>query len=129
MLENIKSHYINKLFFSHIDEKKKLEMVKYNKSLQNKLEIKMINYKLFSKKYIRYEIDGKVREYNYDDKLFYEGEYLNGKRNGKGKEYYYGSLIYEGRYLNGKRNGKGKEYCDIDGKLKFAGEYLDDKRK
>ena len=44
--------------------------------------------------------------------MIFEGEYLNGKRNGKGKEYdYYGNLIFEGEYLNGKRwNGKGKEY-------------------
>ena len=37
--------------------------------------------------------------------------YLNGERNGKGKEYFYnGELIFEGEYLNGRRNGKGKEY-------------------
>ena len=57
-------------------------------------------------------------------KLMFEGEYLNGEINGKGKEYDdYGHLIYEGEYLNGKRNGKGKEY-DKNGKLKFEGEYL-----
>jgi len=44
-----------------------------------------------------------------------EGEYLNGKRNGRGKEYYEdGRLMFEGEYLNGIRNGKGKEY-DYDG--------------
>ena len=32
-------------------------------------------------------------------------------------------LISEGEYLNGKRNGKGKEYYD-NGDLKFEGEYL-----
>jgi len=39
----------------------------------------------------------------------FEGEYLNGKRNGKGKEYYYNrNIIFEVEYLNGKRwNGKG----------------------
>ena len=42
----------------------------------------------------------------------FEGEYLNSKRNGNGKEYdYKGNLIFEGEYLNGKRyNGKGKKY-------------------
>ena len=35
-------------------------------------------------------------------KLYFEGEYLNGTRNGKGKEYdYNGKLIFEGEYLNG----------------------------
>ena len=34
----------------------------------------------------------------------FEGEYINGKKNGKGKEYYYGSeLMFEGEYLNRKR--------------------------
>ena len=34
--------------------------------------------------------DGKgyIKEYNYDDVLLFEGEYLYGKRNGKGKEYF-----------------------------------------
>ena len=41
--------------------------------------------------------------------LIYKGEYLNGKRNGKGKEYFRRYLIFDGEYLNGKRNGKGKE--------------------
>ena len=41
----------------------------------------------------------------------FEGEYLNGEKNGKEKEYYLNNkLQYEGEYLNGKRNGKGKEY-------------------
>ena len=41
--------------------------------------------------------------------MSYEGEYSNGERNGKGKEYNeYGELIFEGEYLNGKKwNGKG----------------------
>ena len=44
------------------------------------------------------------REYDgFDDKLLYEGEYLHGERNGKGKEYYGGRLEFEGEYLNGKR--------------------------
>ena len=33
---------------------------------------------------------------------------LNGKITGKGKEYYdNGKISFEGEYLNGKRNGKG----------------------
>ena len=62
----------------------------------------------------------------YDDyKLVFEGEYLNGKRNGKGTEFgYYGKLEFEGEYKEGKRNGKGKEYDPFNGKLIFEGEYL-----
>ena len=42
------------------------------------------------------------------DKLIFEGEYLNGERNGKGKEYhsYNGNLLFEGEYINGFRNDK-----------------------
>ena len=87
MLENIKSRYIVQFIFSRIFENKKLVLVKYNKNLQNKLDIKLINYKLWSGKYIIYETKGKVKEYDPDDILIFEGEYLNGKRHGKGKEY------------------------------------------
>ena len=77
-------------------------------------------------------MDGKGKEYNYyNGELMFEGEYLNGKRNGKGKEYYdYGKLIFEGEYLNGERwNGKGKVYVDYNGELEFEGKYLNGKRK
>ena len=58
---------------------------------------------------ITYEIingNGKVKEYWNNGKLLFEGEYLNGKRNGKGKEYNDGKLVFEGEYLNGKRKRK-----------------------
>ena len=51
----------------------------------------------------------------------FEGEYKNGKRNGKGKEYIKNKLIFEGEYLNGKKNGNGKEYNE-EGKIIFEGE-------
>ena len=55
--------------------------------------------------------------------MIFEGEYKNGKRNGKGKEYSTdGDLIFEGEYKNGKRNGKGKELC-FNKYKEFEGEY------
>ena len=71
--------------------------------------------------------NGKVIEFNYYGKLVYEGEFLNGKRHGKGKEYddYNGNLLFEGEYSNGKRwNGKGKEFDRFNVYLIFEGEYL-----
>ncbi len=53
-----------------------------------------------------------MKEYNEYGKLEFEGEYLNEKRNGKGKEYVEGKLKFEGEYLNGFRINKGKEYYD-----------------
>ena len=128
MLENIKSSFFIKIIFSFLDEKTKLKLVKYNKSLQNNININLINYKILSGRYIIYEENGNIKEYSsYDDVLEFEGEYLNGERNGKGKEYYKGNLIFEGEYLNGKRNGKGKEY-NKEGNLIFDGEYLNGKK-
>ena len=115
MLNNIKSNFIMKKIFIHLYDRKQLELIKYNKILQNKINISLYNYKIFSGRYIEYEKDGKGKEYDYRGILLFEGEYLNGERNGKGKEYVnllYGPvLLFEGEYLNGKRwNGKGKEY-------------------
>ena len=63
-------------------------------------------------------------KFHYDGHLLYQ--YNNVK--GYGKEYYlFGDLLYEGEYLNGLKNGKGKEYY-LHGKIKFEGEYLNDKK-
>ncbi len=53
---------------------------------------------------------GNGKEYDADGMLIYDGEYLDGKRNGKGKEYHNHRLIYEGEFFDGKRRGKGKKY-------------------
>ena len=78
MLENIKSSYFIKIIFLYVDEKRKLELVKCNKSLQKTLDISIINYKYFTGIYIIYESNRIRREYyGYNDKLIFEGEYLN----------------------------------------------------
>ena len=78
----------------------------------------------FEGEYLNGERNGKGKEFYESGDLLFEGEYLNGKKNGKGKEYYgMNELKYDGEYLNGEKNGKGKEYS-IDGKLKFEGIYL-----
>ena len=103
----------------------KLDIDKINKNKDGKLEI----YKIINGK-------GKIKIYDeYDeDRLIFEGEYLNGEINGKGKEYFHygyydrddGRMIYydkiiifEGEYLNGNPwNGKGydkdnNKVCEI----------------
>jgi len=129
MLENIKSSYILQMIFLNIKEEKKLEIIKYNKYLQNKINVDIFNYKIFSGKYIVYETKEKGKIYDpYYGHLLFEGELLKGKRNGKGKEYYDdGGLKFEGEYIKGKRNGKGIEY-NKEGDLIFEGEYLNGKR-
>ena len=84
----------------------------------------------FEGNHLNGERNGKGKEYNDNGKLKFLGEYLKGERNGKGIEYYgNGKLKFEGEYLNGKKwNGKIKEYYE-NGELKFEGEYLNGKRK
>ena len=90
--------------------KKKFKLIKYNKIIKNKLNISLINFKDLSGKYIIFDTNKKRKEYlihNYS--LIFEGEYINGKRNGKGKEYRInGELEFEGEYLNGKKMEKEK---------------------
>ena len=113
MLKKINAIYFIRIIFMHFKEGRKLKIIKYTKSLQNTLNIKLINYKYFSKKYIIYEENGKGKEYDgHYDTLIFEGEYLNGERNGKGKEYYGdGKLKFEGEYLYGQEwEGKGYNF-------------------
>ena len=138
----IKSLDMLKEIFKFLPEKRKLNIINYNYHLQEKLNIKIEDYKRVSGIYIEGERNGKGKEYliSNNTKIF-EGEYLNRKKwNRKGKEYYLnGILKFEGEYLNGKKwngkgynnegmtdfeikegNGKGKEYLSND-KLDFEG--------
>ena len=128
-LADIKSSYIIKGIFLFLNVKQRLNLIIYNKKLQNIFGVDSITYKRISTKYIIGEKNGKGKEYSSDkDKLIFEGEYLNGKRNGKGKEYNEnGRKKFRGEYIKGERNGKGKEY-NKNGNLVFKGEYLNGKR-
>ena len=97
-------------------KKKKLITIRYNKNLQNELDLRHAIYKYFSEKYFIFEKNGKGKEYDYEGGLIFEGEYLNGERFGRGKEYYNNNIIFEG----GKGNRKGKKYNN-EGKLIFDG--------
>ena len=131
MLTNVKSSYFSKILFSFLIDRKRLKIAKYNKKLQNTIEINLVNYICFSGRYIIYEEKNRGKEYDSEnDSLIFEGEFLNGERNGKGKEYffYYNEKIkFEGEFLNGEKNGKGKEYYK-NGNLKFEGEFLKGKK-
>ena len=151
MLENNKNFYFIKLLFSILDDGRKLRLIRYNKNLQRKIDINLIDYKRYSGKYIIYETNKKGKEYDSylykNDVLIYEGEYLNVKRNGKGKEYYdKNKLKFEGEYLYGKKwkgigyekskiflyelkNGQGfvQEFNEYNS-IKFEGEYSNGER-
>ena len=85
------------LLFSFIDEGQKLKLIKYNKNFQKTLDKSIINYKLFQGKYIIYNQNKKVKEcLGFNNQIAFYGEYLNGKRNGRGKEYIEDYLAFEG---------------------------------
>ena len=89
--------------------------------------------------------NGKGKEYDENGILKFEGEYLNGLKNGKGKVFYVEGefhilnkdikndiyldkkIIFECEYLNGLRNGIGK-YYNKNGMLLFEIKFLNDKK-
>ena len=147
MLKKIISTYFKNIIFSFINEETKLKLIKYNKNLQNYMNIDLNNYILFSKRYLLYRTKTEGKEYDWKGRLIFEGEYLNGQKNGYGKEFYLNGLLkFEGEFLNGKKwngigygyddyknktvfnlkNGNGlvKEFDEFGGKQIFIGEYL-----
>ena len=89
------------------------------------LKRKIWNGKGYNNKGIKeYEISkgkGNIKEFNNEGILLYEGEYLDGLREGKGKEYYpNGNLKYDGCFSRGAPHGQRKEY-DFFGRLIFEG--------
>ena len=54
---------------------------------------------------VEYEINdgkGKIKLYNSEDEILFEGEYINGKLNGKGRiNYFENELIFEGEFMKG----------------------------
>ena len=147
-LNNVKSSYTLKRVLSFLYEKKRLNLIIYNKKIKRKLGINIDKYKSISGKIIIGERNGNGIEYKLgiNNTIIFNGEYLNGKKNGKGKEYYENKKIkFEGEYLNGykiqgtghnekcdvifelDKNGKGKEYYS-NVKIKFEGEYIYEKK-
>ena len=104
----IKSNYILKDIFSILSWNKKLEIIIYNKKLKEKIDINLEDYKNEIARYIQGERKEKGKEFRIGkNKVKFEGEYLNGKKNGKGKDYNLnGSLKFEGIYLKNKKKFK-----------------------
>ena len=82
----VKSRFILIDIFAYLDIHKTLEIISYNKIIQEKLEISKDDYKKESGKYIIGERNGKGKEYDMrKNKLIFEGEYLNCKKMENGK--------------------------------------------
>ena len=139
MLKNIKNHFFIRYCFSFICELKKFKLAKYNKKLQNILNINLEDYKDFSDgRIIFYQESKEENNINCGGSLNSGAENIEKKRKRKGTESY-SNVFFEGEYINGERNGKGKEYLTyvnfsyhsestIKKVLKFEGEYLNNRR-
>ena len=127
MLEQINSAYMLKIILNYMDKTQLLKLIKYNKLLQNKIEVNLIDYHFFSHTIITFDNTNKNIECFHKNEYQFEGKYLRRKK-GKAYDIKYNKLLFEGEYLNGKRNGKGKEYDKYEDKVIFEGEYLNGKK-
>ena len=104
IFNNIKSSYILKKIFSLLEEKKKLKTIMYNKKLQKNIDISLANYKFYNLSFVK---DKDIYD-EYTSYLVYRGEFLKGRRNGKGKWYRcdLGTLDYGHYFCNLKIDSK-----------------------
>ena len=93
ILENIKSRYILSKIYNNMTIKKKLEIVKYNKKIQNRLNLDVKDYKEYSETFTPIEIEiiptkdkyGKFININKNDELFYHIYFNDNKEEIKNK--------------------------------------------
>ena len=87
-LKNVKSHYIIKKFFEYMTERKSLETIRYNKSIQKRINININHYKAYSEKYSSIELDiipmkgeyGKFINVNENDKKYFHIYFNDNKK-------------------------------------------------
>ena len=78
-IRDIKSSFIKTIIFSFLSKKQLLNIIKYNKELQNIYSIDIETLKNISGKYKIGEKNGKGREYIINtEALIFEGKYLKG---------------------------------------------------
>ena len=57
IIDNIKSRYILSKIYNNITKKKKLEIIKYNKKIQNRLNLNIKDYKEYLETYSPIEVE------------------------------------------------------------------------
>ena len=91
--ENIKNRYILSQLYDNMTKKKKLEIVKYNKKIQNRLNLDLKDYKEYSETFTPIEIEiipnkdkyGKFINIDENDKLYYHIYFNDNKEEIKNK--------------------------------------------
>ena len=88
IIEKIKSRYILSKIIDIMPKKKKLEIVKYNKRIQNRLNLNVKDYKEYSETFTPIEIEiipvkgkyGSFINIDENDKLYYHIYFSNNKK-------------------------------------------------
>ena len=75
-LKNVKSDYFIQKFFGYMPKRKSLETVRYNKSIQKRINININHYKAYSEEYSSIELDIIPKKGEY-------GEFINIKKEDK----------------------------------------------
>ena len=63
MLQNLKSDYFIQKFFDYIQKRRKFKTIRYNKSIQKRINLNINHYKEYSEKYSSIEIKPMVNKY------------------------------------------------------------------
>jgi len=79
IFKNLKSNYILKKLFNNLMKKKKLDIIKYNKNIKDRINISIEDYKGYSEIYSSVEIEikpfeniyGKFININEEKKMYY----------------------------------------------------------
>ena len=87
-LKNVKSHYIILKFFEYLTERKYLETIRYNKSIQKRINININHYKAYSETKTSIELDiipmkgkyGKFININEEDKKYFHIYFNDNKK-------------------------------------------------
>ena len=93
IIENIKSRYILSKIYDNMTKKKKLEIVKYNKKIQNRINLSVKDYKEYSETFTPIEIEiipikvkyGRFININENNELFYHIYFNDNKKEIKNK--------------------------------------------
>ena len=65
MLKNLKSDYFIQKFFDYMNKRRSLKTIRYNKSIQKRINLNINYYKEYSEKYSSIEIEIKPMEIKY----------------------------------------------------------------
>ena len=93
IIDNLKSDYFLQKLYDNMPKKKKFEIVKYNKRIQNRLNLSVKDYKEYSETFTPIEIEiitakdkyGKFIKVNENDKLYYHIYFNDNKEEIKNK--------------------------------------------